>query len=456
MYNHVHNDLSRTSHRSSQTAHFAVGRALSGGTTSNSTDIGFLRSLGDRLGVRLIVVVPLHRRARYVALAPDIAHADLAADVSQLEAVGRHWLAAVTEADAACDYALELPDAAVALTATYTATDTAASELSGVLVAVKTAGLMWSDGERELLRFAADYFHERVEQWAHRPSPAGFPPALDQTVGSVPPTVAGRERTTPFEGELRLKYQPEIDLRTGRIVAVEALIRWAHPERGEVGPEEFIGRAEQTGLIRVLGNWVLENALRDFAAFAGTRSDPPLVLRVNVSPIQILEDDLVTRFATHLAEHGVPGEQVCVEITENVVVNDPKRLTAALAGLRRLGVRSALDDIGAGYSTLARLRDVPVDAIKLDRALVTGVADDWRAQAIVLALVRLAGDLGIELIAEGVEQDADVDTLVRLGCVRAQGHRISRPLDVAALLPLLEHGTIEVRHTAAWHEQPMI
>ncbi|WP_375499440.1 EAL domain-containing protein [uncultured Jatrophihabitans sp.] len=145
----------------------------------------------------------------------------------------------------------------------------------------------------------------------------------------------------------------------------------------------------------------------------------------------------------------MPGEQVCVEITENVLLGDVAKFTTALAGLRQLGVRSALDDIGTGFSNLARLRDVPVDAIKVDRTLVTGVANDRRAQAIVLALVRLAHDLGIELIAEGVENDADADALVRLGCLRAQGHGIARPMDVASLVPLLDRGVIDLRHDPA-------
>ena len=315
-------------------------------------------------------------------------------------------------------------------------------------MAVKDGRARWGRGERELLRFITDYFRDQLEVWMTRPLPARVPRELEQAVGDVPPAVPARDRSTPFEGELRLKYQPEVDLRTGRIVAVEALVRWAHPERGEVGPEEFIGVAEQTGLIRILGNWVIENSLRDFAGFAGRRLGPPLILRVNISPVQILDDDLVSRFAAQLAEHGLRGDQVCVEITENILVGDVDRLTTALTGLRRLGVRSALDDIGAGFSNLARLRDVAVDAIKIDRALVLGLADDWRAQAIVLALVRLSGDLGIDLVAEGVENDADAGALVRLGCLRAQGHHLARPMDVAALLPLLERGIV-VTHPGA-------
>ena len=415
--------------------------------SNHVADVAFLRSLGERIGVRLIVVVPLGRRARYFQLAPDPQEDPAAtlADVSQLEALGRHWFATVTDADPEHARALELPDASVALTAARTST----GETSGVVVAVKSDRARWGRGERELLRFATDYFRDQLEQWMTRPLPARVPQALEQAIGDVPPPVPSRDRSTPFEGELRLKYQPEIDLRTGRIVAVEALVRWAHPERGEVGPEEFIGLAEQTGLIRILGNWVIENSLRDFAGFAGGRTGTPLVLRVNISPVQILDDDLVSRFAAQLAAHGLPGDQVCVEITENILVGDVDRLTAALTGLRRLGVRSALDDIGAGFSNLARLRDVAVDAIKIDRALVSGLADDWRAQAIVLALVRLSGDLGIDLVAEGVENDADAGALVRLGCLRAQGHHLARPMDVATLLPLLERGVVVIEPDAA-------
>ncbi len=403
-----------------------------------------MRALAERIGVRLIVVVPADRRARWVLLdrAADRDESELLTDVSQLEAVGRHWLGTI-EARPGDARSFELPDAAVALTPTRTASGV----LSGVVVAVKAAGSLWSDAERRLLRFATEYFRDRLDHWGHRPLPA-MAPSVEALVGDVPPAVPARDRTSPFEGELILKYQPEVDLRTGRIVAVEALVRWAHPERGEVGPLEFIGLAEQTGLIGVLGGWVIDHSLRDFAAFAGGRPGPPLVLRVNVSPVQMVEGDIVGYFAEKLAAHRLSGEQVCVEITENVLVEDVAGFTTALAGLRELGIRSALDDIGAGFSSLARLRDIPADAIKLDRALVAGLAHDWRAQAIVLALVRLAGDLGIELIAEGVADNADAEALVRLGCVRAQGHWISRPLDVAALVPLLDRGSIELPGTA--------
>jgi EAL domain-containing protein len=258
----------------------------------------------------LIVVVPIGRRARYVAL--DSTNPDdleqTVATVAQLEAVGRHWLGMVTEVAAGSAKSLELPDAAVALTPTRDAT----GEIRGVVVAVKDAGTMWTNGQRELLRFVAEYFRVELERWARRPLPSPVAPALSGALGDVPPALPARGRSTPFEGELRLKYQPEIDLRTGRIVAVEALVRWAHPERGEVGPEEFIGLAEQTGLIRILGSWVIEHALRDFAGFASRQSNAALMLRVNISPVQILDDDLVARFAAQLAEHGLRGEQVCV------------------------------------------------------------------------------------------------------------------------------------------------
>ena len=437
----MHNDLSRTSHEAVRPLTAPVVGPVLGGTTSTSVDFGFLRALADRIGLRLVVVVPAGRPARYIVLdqVPSADDPDVVRDVSQLEAVGRHWLGSV-EAGPTGVHLIELPDAAVALTPTQT--DSGA--VSGVIVAVKATGSTWDDAERSLLRFATEYFHERLDQWARRPLPARSTPPSDPPTGDVQPAVPLRDRTSPFEGELILKYQPEVDLRTGRIVAVEALVRWAHPLRGEVGPEEFIGLAERTGLIGVLGSWIIDHSLRDFAAFARDRPGPPLVLRVNVSPVQIIDGDLVAYLADRLAAHGLSGNQVCVEITENVLVGDVTKFTSTITGLRELGVRSALDDIGSGFSGLTRLRAIPADAIKLDRALVAGLAGDWRAQAIVLALVRLAGDLGIELIAEGVADHADAETLVRLGCVRGQGHWISRPLDVAGLVPLLDQGSIEL------------
>ncbi|WP_375487382.1 EAL domain-containing protein [uncultured Jatrophihabitans sp.] len=413
--------------------------------TTESTDMAFIRSLGRRIGLRLIVAVPINRRARVVLL--DAQEQDTrtstAMNVSQVEAVGRHWLRAVSGALAEDEDALELPDASVFLSPVRTGDD----DLYGVLVAVKKVGQPWTEGERQLLRFASEHFRDDLETWVTRPSPDTTMPASDG-LGDVRPELPARDRSTPYEGELRLKYQPEIDLRNGRIVAVEALARWAHPERGEVGPEDFIGLAEQTGLIRVVGSWIIDHSLREFAEFT-KHAQAPLVLRVNVSPVQILDDDLVSRFASRLEAYGLRGEQVCVELTENVLVGDVPKVTEALAGLRRLGVRSALDDLGSGFSHLARLRDFPVDAIKIDRALVTGLTDDWRAQAIVLSLVRLADDLGIELVAEGVDNDADAETLVRLGCIRAQGHHLALPMEPAQLTQLLERGGIDVPRSAA-------
>ena len=412
---------------------------------SESTDTRFIRSLGRRIGLRLIVAVPIDRRARVMLLEPGDTDAQTATDtkVSQVEAVGRHWLRAVTGAVPDDDDALELPDASVFLSPVRTA----AGDLYGVLVAVKQVGQPWTDGERQLLTFASEHFREDLETWVTRPSP-DTTTREPEVLGHLRPELPAGDRSTPYEGELRLKYQPEVDLRTGRIVAVEALARWAHPERGEVGPEDFIGLAEQTGLIRVVGSWIIDHSLREFADFV-RHAQAPLVLRVNISPVQVVGDDLVSRFASRLDAYGLRGEQVCVELTENVLVGDVSRVIDTLSGLRRLGIRSALDDIGAGFSHLARLRDFPVDAIKIDRALVTGLTDDWRAQAIILALVRLAGDLGIDLVAEGVDNDADAETLVRLGCIRAQGHHLALPMEPSRLKPLLERGKIDLPSRAA-------
>lgn len=244
-------------------------------------------------------------------------------------------------------------------------------------------------------------------------------------------------RMAPARGELFLVYQPEVELATGEVVAVEALVRWRHPQRGELGPEAFIALAEQSDVIMVLGEWVISESLREFACWNAALAGLDVSLRVNVSPVQVTGGDMVTLFAAALAEHGLRGEQVCVEITENTQPGEVGELAAALRALKALGITSAIDDLATGYSTLSRLRFLPVDIVKIDRSLVSGIDGDARAQAIVRALIQLAGDLGVGVVAEGVENVAEEAALVRLGCTRAQGHHLARPMSAPEVLTLL-------------------
>jgi EAL domain-containing protein (putative c-di-GMP-specific phosphodiesterase class I) len=237
-------------------------------------------------------------------------------------------------------------------------------------------------------------------------------------------------------GELRLVYQPEVHLRTGTVVAVEALLRWQHPLRGLLEPSGFIALAEQSSAINDVGAWVIDEAMRELAAWLSALPNLAVTLRVNVSPLQLAQDGIASVFAAALERHGVPGERVCAEITERVP-RDLARLAAALPRLRALGIRSAIDDFGIGFSGLSQLRALAVDVIKIDRSLVAGIAADERGQTILRAVVDLAGELGIVVTAEGVESDEDARALDELGCEYAQGNLLSAPVPSAEILSLL-------------------
>jgi EAL domain-containing protein (putative c-di-GMP-specific phosphodiesterase class I) len=248
-------------------------------------------------------------------------------------------------------------------------------------------------------------------------------------------------RLAADKGELFLLYQPEVDLNRGEVVAVEALTRWLHPQRGELGPDSFIALAEQSELIQVLGAWLIEESFRDFGSWQQTLGDAVVALRVNVSPAQLSRPGVPEQFAAALRRHGLRGEQVCVELTENLEVLDVAAVARALDELRKLGIKTAIDDLGSGYSGLSRLRTFDVDFVKLDRGLVQGIDGDPRARAIVRGVVATAAELGMGVIAEGVESEADADTLRALGCHSAQGHYFARPMNGADTLAYLgEHG----------------
>ncbi|MDT4997850.1 MAG: diguanylate cyclase [Pseudonocardiales bacterium] len=237
-------------------------------------------------------------------------------------------------------------------------------------------------------------------------------------------------------GELRLVYQPEVHLRTRTVVAVEALLRWQHPSRGLLEPSGFIAVAEQSSAINEVGAWVIDEGVRELASWLTALPDLSVTLRVNVSPLQLAQDAIVSVFADALERHGVSGQCVCAEITERVP-RDLARLAATLPRLRALGIRSAIDDFGLGYSGLSQLRALPVDLIKIDRSLVAGIAADERARTILRAMVDLAGDLGIAVTAEGVESEPDARALDKLGCEYAQGHLLGAPVPGADILELL-------------------
>jgi diguanylate cyclase (GGDEF)-like protein len=239
------------------------------------------------------------------------------------------------------------------------------------------------------------------------------------------------------EGQFRLHYQPELDLVTGELVAVEALLRWDHPSRGQLAAGSFIDVAEESGLIVQIGPWVLDEAARQLARWTAAYPDDELVVRVNVSPAQLIGDQLVDQVVRVLERHRIPAHRLCLEITEHAVVQDLERGVQVLRALRRLGVGVAIDDFGTGHSSLALLKQVPADTLKIDNGFVAGLGRDPRDEAVVAAAIGLAASFGMAVVAEGVESAEHVSQLLRLGCRRAQGYHLGRPAPPGAVDALL-------------------
>ncbi|MFI7602114.1 putative bifunctional diguanylate cyclase/phosphodiesterase [Actinoplanes sp. NPDC049681] len=227
--------------------------------------------------------------------------------------------------------------------------------------------------------------------------------------------------------ELVLHYQPTVDLRSGEITGFEALVRWHHPTRGMIPPLEFIGAAEATGLIVPLGRWVLREACRQAVAW-GAGTTRRLKMAVNVSVRQFEHGDLAATVAEIVAETGMPVGQLCLEMTESVLLTDTDENLAQLRRLKDLGVTLAMDDFGTGYSSLAYLRRFPMDTLKIDRSFVDRLGGEREDEALVRTIVRLGQSLGMTTVAEGIEDSAQLSVLQDLQCDYAQGYYLSRPL----------------------------
>jgi diguanylate cyclase (GGDEF)-like protein len=229
-------------------------------------------------------------------------------------------------------------------------------------------------------------------------------------------------------GQLAVHYQPIVDLRSGRMAGAEALLRWAHPQRGMVPPALFVGIAEDFGLIAEIGRFVLERACADAALWpAGGAEGAPFV-SVNLSVRQLRDPGLPREIAATLARHGLPHSRVHVELTESALLDSEPLALTALAELRRLGIRIWLDDFGTGFSGLSHLRRVPVDGVKIDRSFVQELLTDRDDLALTSAIVAMAGSLGIEAIAEGIESEAQLEVLRNLRCDLGQGFWLGHPV----------------------------
>jgi len=231
--------------------------------------------------------------------------------------------------------------------------------------------------------------------------------------------------------ELRVYYQPLHDLRDGRQVGMEALVRWQHPQRGLIAPGEFIPIAEDNGMIGAIDTWVLKQACRQMVRWNAEGSALSFVA-VNVSSRLFSRGELDMKVAQVLAESGLPPEQLELEVTESAIMEDPDAAQKLLLSLRALGVRLAIDDFGTGYSSLARLKRLPVDKLKLDQSFVRGLPDDPEDAAIARAVIALGKSLGLKVLAEGIEQPAQAEFLRELGCNYGQGYHFGHPQPVAA------------------------
>jgi diguanylate cyclase (GGDEF)-like protein len=235
--------------------------------------------------------------------------------------------------------------------------------------------------------------------------------------------------------ELKLFYQPLIDLRSGQVAGFEALARWTHEDRGEISPVEFIPVAEESGLILTLGRWAMDKAaqtLADWDKRAGVKL--PLYVGVNLSAIQVARDDIADMVADALRSSGLCGKRLTLELTESSIVQDPVRAIRVFEALKALDATVAMDDFGTGYSSLAYLQRLPIDVLKIDRSFVTGMMRDPDSVAIVRAVLSLADALGMSTTAEGVETVELATTLAALGCASGQGFYFAKPLEADAAL----------------------
>ncbi len=239
------------------------------------------------------------------------------------------------------------------------------------------------------------------------------------------------------ENQLRVEYQPHICLKTGRVAGFEALIRWHHPVKGRIGPNEFIPIAEDTGLILPLGYWVLKTACYQLKDWRSRRENTALVMSVNLSGRQLFQPDIVGRVAKVLKQTALPPESLRLEITESVLSQDFLESAGTLSQLSRLGVQLAIDDFGTGYSSLGRLRNFSVDILKIDRVFIRDMKLAAEGAEMVQAIIDLGHALHMRINAEGIENEWQLASLRKMGCDEGQGFLFAAALKPQAATALL-------------------
>lgn len=280
--------------------------------------------------------------------------------------------------------------------------------------------------------------HADVAMYAAKRSGTGYAvysPAEDPYSASMLGLAADLRRAVERE-ELFLQYQPIVDMRTGQCLRVEALLRWQHPRRGLLPPEQFVPIAEGSGFVKPLGLWVLARALRDCAAWRA--ADLGLGVAVNLSPRHLRDDDVTSAVGELLATTRVPADQLTVEISESAIASELTVFRENLARLRGLGARLAIDDFGTAYSSLAAIRRLAIDEIKIDNSFVLSSTTDATSAVIVRLMIELAHSLGLAVVAEGIEDGHAWDLFAAMGCDAAQGYHVGRSMRADELGPWLE------------------
>ncbi len=233
-------------------------------------------------------------------------------------------------------------------------------------------------------------------------------------------------RKTLDQDELRIDYQPQVDIESGHITGVEALIRWQHPEDGLIMPNEFIPLTEETGLITDMGRWLLDSACETIRHWSD-QGLPDITLAVNVSARELMQSDFTEHIVHTLKKHNLPGQVLELEITENVLMRDMDQAVSKLKKLTDHGIRIAVDDFGTGYSSLSYLQTLPLNTLKIDRSFIADIECSNDSHTIIYAIVAMAKGLGLNLVAEGVESEEQLKFLKRIGCPTVQGYLTGHP-----------------------------
>lgn len=251
-------------------------------------------------------------------------------------------------------------------------------------------------------------------------------------------------RNALVNGQLQVYYQPVIDLPTGRIVKAEALLRWLHPQLGMIEPPLFIPLAEESGLIHEIGNWIFEQAALSSQRWS-TQLGLPFQISVNKSPVQFVQQSGNINWVAHLQARGMPGSSISIEITEGLLLNASAGVIDKLLQYRDAGIQIAIDDFGTGYSSMAYLKKFDIDYLKIDQSFVADMTFDAGNLTIVRSMIVMAHELGLEVIAEGIETEAQQQLLVEAGCDFGQGFLFSEALPADEFEFLLQHNNIPYR-----------